>query len=509
MYNELLYNTVSSLVYLRNKSNNRVYVYTNERTGEKDGKPVYTRRCIGHLDEETGEIIENRSRSETPQASLRFSGLSKTILELSERIGLTHTLKVTFGHMWKDILTCAMYGLTGNTDLSSIEGWSTTYDTPSGKVLKKEDVDNILETIDGDDIDAFQRIWRKKVRDHRCFHMSISPSMSYDHRDFSPKTEYGRLDAFPTMDMDIIYGNDTQLPISYELLPSRVLSLEDIIHSEERYHWINSPETEYVLNEEYCTGNNVNVLVVSDRRFMLRLPSNHMITKNTIEELQNEIMTYANYKRSKGGYSFIKTQMLDVSGKPCYVHLYYSAEEAEKEMGTFLSIIDKCHVELMTDHLVTAHTELYGKYFDISGSGMDIELNSTSIMETTKYAGMTVILSDCIVDPVKAMERFTLNTFVERTFDNIFNKADHLSLKLFLRHNLVSRYFIQFVTLILRSAIRKCLIDNSMYRDYTVEDVVRGISRIATVTMSDRKRPISTSMDYNQGLFLKALGVEL
>jgi hypothetical protein len=48
-----------------------------------------------------------------------------------------------------------------------------------------------------------------------------------------------------------------------------------------------------------------------------------------------------------------------------------------------------------------------------------------------------------------------------------------------------------------------------MYRDYTVEDVVREISKIATVSISDRKRPISTSMDYNQGLFLKALGVEL
>ncbi|MBR7124202.1 MAG: hypothetical protein IKC93_04960, partial [Candidatus Methanomethylophilaceae archaeon] len=456
-----------------------------------------------------GEIVPNKTRSETPDATLRFSGLSKAITGLSERIGLTRTLKVTFGQRWADILSCAMYGLTGNTDLSSIEGWSAIYDTPSGRVLKKDDVNELLEYIGDEDILAFQKIWRKRVKGDKHFHMSISPSMSYDHRDFSPKTEYGRLDAMPTMDMDIIFGQESQLPICYELLPSKVMSLEDIIRSEERYYWVNTPEMEYVLNEDYCTGNNVNVLVVSDRRFTIRLPSNHLITKNTIEELQNEIMTYANYKRSKGGYSFIKTQMLEVSGKPCYVHLYYSAEEAEKEMAVFLNIIEKCRVELMTNHPVTSHTELYGKYFDISGSDMEVELNSTSIMETTKFAGMTVILSDCVVDPLKAVDLFTLNTFVERTFDNIFNKSDHLGLKLFLRHNFVARYFIQFVTLILRSAIRKCLIDNSMYRDYTVEDVVRGISRITTVTMSDRKRPIMTSMDYNQELFLKALDVEL
>lgn len=509
MYKESLYIDVSSLVFLRNKTNNRVYVYTNERNGEKDGKPVYVRRCIGHLDEVTGEIVPNATRGESPEAGIRFSGLNKVMSEISDRIGLSHTLKVTFGSRWRDILTCAMYGLTGNTDLSSIEGWCNNFETPSDTIIVKEDVLEMLDSINSDDIEVFQRIWRKKVKDPDVYHVSISPSMSFDHRDFAPNTEYGNVISNPTMDMDMIYGRYSQLPISYELLPGKVMALEDIIGSEDRYQWIKSDDVEYILNEEYCTGNNVNVLVVSDRRFIIRLPSNHIITKRTIEELQDEIMTYSNYSHSRGGYNFIKTQMVDVSGKDCYVHLYYSAEEAEKEMGTFLSILDKCRVELTTGHLVSAHAELYGKYFDMSSTDMEVQLNSASIMDTTRFVGMTVILSDCLVDPVKAMDCFNLNLFAERTFDNIFNRADHLGLKLFLRHNLISRCFIQFVTLILRSSIRKCLIDGNAYRDYSVEEVVREISRIATISMSDRKRPIITPITHRQKLFLDILGVDI
>ncbi len=490
---------MTSLVYLRNKRNNRVYVYVNEKVEGKDG---YRRRCIGHLDEETGEIVSNGPRSQTPSAEVRYIGMSTFIRRLSDRIGLSEVLKITFGNRWKTILTCAMYGLTGNTDLSSIEKWSARFETPAESIVTQEDIVSLLNEVDHEDIDVFQRIWRKRVKDRDIYHISASPLMSYDSRSFA---SYGTLGVLPNIDMDVCYGMNTLLPISYDLLPGRVFALEDMIDSEDRYQWINPTSIEYILNEEYCEGNNVDVLVVSDRRFMIRLPSYHRISKQIIDDNQSEIMTYSNYRHSGGGYNFIKTHMVDIAGKQCYAHMYYSAEEAEKEMGTFLSIIEKCRTELTSNRPISAHTELYGMYFDMKGPNMEVELNSTGIMERTKYAGMTVVLSDTIVYPIMVMDCFNLNSFVERTFDNLQNTTDHLRLKLFLNHNIASRYFIQFVTLILKSAIRKALIDNNLYRDYTAEDVVREVSNIATVKVSDRKRPLEINMNYRQRLFVKML----
>ena len=493
---------MTSLVYLRNKTNDRVYVYVNEKVTNKDGKSTYRRRCIGHLDEETGDIIPNTHRSQSPSADIEYIGMSRTIRELSDRIGLSEVLKITFGSKWKKILTCAMYGLTGNTDLSSIEKWSSRFRTPNESVITSDEILDLLNEMDHEDIDVFQRIWRKRVKDREIYHISASPLISYDPRNFS---SYGMMGVIPNMDMDICYGIDTQLPISYDLLPGRVFALEDIIDSEDRYQWINPSTIQYILNEEYCEGYNVDVLVVSDRRFMIRMPADHRISKRIMDDLQDEIMTYSNYRHSGGGYNFIKTHITEIAGKPCYAHMYYSAEAAEKEMGTFLSIIEKCRTELSSNRPVSAHTELYGKYFDMKGPDMEVELNGTGIMEKTKYAGITVILSDTIVDPIRVMDCFNLNSFVERTFDNLQNTADHLKLKLYLKHNLASRYFIQFITLILKSAIRKALIDNNLYRDHTAEDVVREISNIAVVKVSDRKRPLEINLNYRQKMFMEIL----
>ena len=79
-------------------------------------------------------------------------------------------------------------------------------------------------------------------------------------------------------------------------------------------------------------------------------------------------------------------------------------------------------------------------------------------------------------------------------------------MKLYLRHNMISRYFIQFVTLILKSSIRKSMIDNNLHRDHTVEDLVRSLSNLATVSLSDRRRPLGMDVDHLQRLFLETIG---
>lgn len=499
---------MSSLVFLRNKKNNRVYVYTNIKSGVVDGKATYSRKCIGHIDENTGEIVPNNTKGSTPNASLKYTGLTDTVMYLSDKIGLSYTLKVTFGNIWKEILTCAIYGLTGNTNLSSIEKWCQIYDVPCKTELNQKYIEELFTKIDEEGIDAFQKIWRKKIKDDKILHISVSPMMSYDQRGFTSMGGEGISDSIMMLDMDVCYGVDTQLPISYTILPSKVFNFEDIIDSEERYRWINPSDILYVLNKEYCEGNNVNVLVVSDRRFAIKLPNDHQLFKMISDNLHDDILASSNYSTSSRGSNFVTTHIIDISGKPCYAHMYYSAEEAEREIGSFLTLIEKCRLEMETNHPVSAHMGIYKKFFDTKQHDGPVDLNSNSIMEHTEHAGMTIILSDIIADPLLAMRYISLNSFAERTFDNIQNSDDHISLKLYLKHNIDARYFIQFITLILKSAIRKCLIDVNIHREYSVEDVIMEINNIAKISISDRKNPITTEINARQKTVLDAIGIQ-
>ena len=69
---------MASLVYLHNKSNGVTYVYSNHSYRDKETHKVkHDRKCIGHLDPDSGEIVNARllpsqSRLQNP-ARLRIS----------------------------------------------------------------------------------------------------------------------------------------------------------------------------------------------------------------------------------------------------------------------------------------------------------------------------------------------------------------------------------------------------------------------------------------------------
>lgn len=60
---------MASLVYLHNKSNGVTYVYSNHSYRDKETHKVkHERKCIGHLDPETGKVVPNRQRKTNAKA---------------------------------------------------------------------------------------------------------------------------------------------------------------------------------------------------------------------------------------------------------------------------------------------------------------------------------------------------------------------------------------------------------------------------------------------------------
>ena len=91
---------MSSIVYQRNKKSGTVYAYLAESYRDPDKGPRSRRRCIGRLDEETGEIVPTgksgpRKHPENPATSIgneqapgqdQVSALKADLLRATERI---------------------------------------------------------------------------------------------------------------------------------------------------------------------------------------------------------------------------------------------------------------------------------------------------------------------------------------------------------------------------------------------------------------------------------------
>ena len=89
--------TMSSIVYLRNRKSNTIYAYLNESVwDESKGRNVYKRRCIGHVDPETGEIVPNRGGRTREYPVVKSRHLCDVFDSVAEGMKLTEALKLSW-----------------------------------------------------------------------------------------------------------------------------------------------------------------------------------------------------------------------------------------------------------------------------------------------------------------------------------------------------------------------------------------------------------------------------
>ena len=182
---------MASLVYLKHK-NGTTYVYENVSFWDKKSKkPKSKRRCIGHLDPETGTVQPNGMRGgnrkdavpepekEPPRCSTYSCGVSSLLDKVCADTGLGRILKNAFPDDWDAILTCAYYLVSEGQALSRAEQWSRQAVTPYGAVLADQRISELLVRITPELVQGFFSAWLEHNSSDRYYCMDITSISSY------------------------------------------------------------------------------------------------------------------------------------------------------------------------------------------------------------------------------------------------------------------------------------------------------------------------------------------
>lgn len=182
---------MASLVYLKHK-NGTTYVYENVSFWDKKSKkPKSKRRCIGHLDPETGAVQPNGMRGgnwkdavpepekEPPRCSTYSCGVSSLLDKVCADTGLGRILKNAFPDDWDAILTCAYYLVSEGQALSRAEQWSRQAVTPYGAVLAAQRISELLVRLTPELVQGFFSAWLEHNSSDRYYCMDITGISSY------------------------------------------------------------------------------------------------------------------------------------------------------------------------------------------------------------------------------------------------------------------------------------------------------------------------------------------
>ena len=452
------------------KKNGAKYLYSVESYWDKDKKQARNRQvCLGRLDEETGEAVpSNRKKrtakraSQAPEvtARSRIVGPCLILKKISDGIGLTQVLKSCFPGRHEHILSLAFFLVQKGLPLSRCEQWSTLNAHPYGEAIPSQRVSDLLVSLDEGGRQEFFKKWMKAAAGKDCFFYDLTSVSSYSELNEYVKWGHNRDGGkLPQVNLGMLYGQASGLPVYYRRLPGSIGDVSALKKTIKSLDFIGQNKLTFVMDRGFYSETNLDALFEAKMGFVLGLP--HRVWVDAIYgQCRDEIFSPWNRRETRENETlYVLTRLHSWGGRRCYVHVYYNNFAAAAEADAFDLKLVRWREELASGNEDPGNVKHYKKYFtvkDLPKRGRKVVENEEAVEAArNKYSGFFSIMTTKKMDAVEALEAYRRKESVECCFDDLKNSLDMNRLRIHSSQAMDSRLFIQFLSLILLSQLRK------------------------------------------------------
>jgi hypothetical protein len=517
---------MSYRVYQVNKKTGVTYVYEATSIWDKEKKqPRNKQVCIGKIDPETGEFVPSK-RLDQKQAAIaafkdsavtattRIIGPSLLLDKITTELGLDKIVKNCFPNDYQQILCMAYYLTIRGGPLCHCEAWSKSHAHPYNKPLTSQRISEILSSITIDERQSFFSKWSRKVleNDYLCY--DITSISSYAELNEYVKYGYNRDgDKLKQINLAMLFGQKSGLPVYYNRLPGNIGDVNTLHNFLKTFWFLNLPKLHLIMDKGFYSQKNIDALLAAKDKFTIAVPTRVWV-REAIDAARNAMYGPDGYRKVDGEVIYVHTK-LHPWGKDrrrCYLHLYYNAHAAADNFDGFTEELLTYKEELETGQQVSGHEEFYKEFFFIKETlvrGRKVTYNNDAIQKyRNQYAGFQAILTNDIKDPVKTLRIYRDKDVVEKSFDDLKNQLDMKRLRIHSSPVMDGRLFVQFVSLIYMSALRREMRKTGLIDKYLVHELFDEMETLTKVQYTGKYRHIITEITKPQRLIMESLGVE-
>ena len=499
------------------------YVYESSSFWDKELKQSRNRQvCIGKLDPESGEFIpskrlsQERAQSLPTTAQATIVGPSIILDALSERLGLRKLLKAACPPYYAEILSMAYYLACEGRPLSHSEYWMKSHAHPAKKLLTSQRISEILGKISTNEKQAFLSSWMKSIleNDYLCY--DITSISSYSELNEYIRFGYNRdHEPLPQLNLAMLFLEKSGLPAYYERIPGNISDVQSLNNLLETFKKLEVKSLHYVLDKGFYSKKNIDELLERRDQFTISVPLHSNWIQHAIDEVGEDIHGPEGYRVVGDEVLYVHSQLYPwgKQHRRCYLHLYYNDLLRSEAVDRFNRLLIACKRELETGTTTLEHEELYESYFiqhTTAVRGLKVSYNMDAVhMYIKKYAGFQAILSTSFKDPIEALWVYRNKDIVEKCFDDLKNSIDMKRLRMHTKETVDGRLFVQFIALILMSALRSQMRTSSLIEKYTVRELLLEMEPLTQIRYTGKYGSIITEVTKPQREILSSLGIEI
>ena len=399
--------------------------------------------------------------------------------------------------------------------LSHCEAWCISHAHPFGKPLISQRISEILSSITTDDKQTFLSRWMNKVLedDYLCY--DITSVSSYSKLNEYIKCGYNRdNEKLPQLNLAMLFGQISCLPVYYHRMPGNITDVSTLHNLLKTFKAMNLKPLNCVMDKGFYSKANIDALLASKNKFTLMVPVHNKWVQHAIDDIHDVIHGPQGYQKLDSEILYVHSRLYPwgEENRRCYLHLYYNAHARAIDVDRFNEELVTYKEELESGRPIVQHQEAYDTFFVVKTTpkrGMKVSYNNEAVSQYIKrYAGFQALLTNSIKDPVKALQVYRDKDVVEKCFDDLKNQLDMKRLRMHRSAAVDGRLFVQFVALILISALRKEMRKSDLIERYTARELLREMEPLTKVKYTGKYSHILTEITKPQRQILKTLEID-
>ena len=508
-----------------NKKNGVTYVYEAVSVWNKELKqPRNKQVCVGKIDPVTGEFVPSK-RLDPAQAALRDPAVTASVQvvgptllldTLAERIGLRSILKSAFPDSYQEFMAMAFYLASQGDALSLCSSWAKSHHPDLAGSLASQRISELLATVTTDKKQTFFSKWMKKrlENDYLCY--DITSVSSYSEQNEYIKYGYNRDgEPLPQLNLAMLFGQKSGLPVYYQGISGNISDVSTLHNLMATFKALETGRLHYVMDKGFYSRKNIDDLVAHRNHFTISVPLNNRWVQQAIDEVHTTIHGPEGYRKLDDEILYVHSRLYPWGEKKrrCYLHLYYNASNHARAVDSFNEALFQYRQEMESGHPVPEHQKAYNEFLIVKTTpkrGTKVSFNTEAVnRHISRYAGFQALLSTSIKDPIEAMRVYRDKDSAEKCFDDLKNSLDMKRLRMHTSTTVDGRLFVQFIALVLVSALRKQMRNTGLIEKYTVRELLREMETLSRVKYSGKYGHIMTELTKPQREILKTLEIAI
>ncbi|OQY38398.1 MAG: transposase [Spirochaetaceae bacterium 4572_7] len=526
-----------ALVYAKNKKNGTIYVYESTNYWSKEKQQSRSKRvCIGKLDE-VGDLIPSKrfneplpvlpkKRGPVPLIEVKRSFYGATYLfdALGDKLEVTRDLKDCFPDTYKQILSIAYYLiLEDRNPLSRFPKWAHTHKHPSGKNIPSQRSSELFSSITEENKEHFFRLQGRRLTENEYWAYDTTSISSYSES--LKQAKYGinkDHDPLAQINLALLFGEISNLPFYYRKVPGNIPDVKTIKNLLADMNFLEFGSVKLVMDRGFYSKANVNALYQNHIKFLLATKVSLKFVRKELDKVRSTIRTRENYSTMYQIHAYTTMISWDYTQKRpykgdiikdtrrIYLHIYYNGEKALEHENKLNHLLDQLEDELISGKTKPENEKLYKKYFDIITTPVretKVTAKQEAIEQAQKDHGFFVLISNEIKEPIEALEIYRNKDLVEKAFGNLKERLNMRRTSVSSDSSLEGKLFVQFIALIYLSYIKKQMVEQELYKKYTMQELLDELDIIECFEQPGNNIRIGEITKKQEGLYRK-LGVE-